>query len=108
VHLQQVLLNLVSNGMDAIDEAGASARSVLVSARTDGTQGVEIAVSDTGAGIAAAAIGQVFEPFYTTKAKGMGMGLSISRTIIEAHGGKLWAESRHGRGACFLFTVPAA
>jgi two-component system sensor kinase FixL len=107
VHLQQVLLNLVSNGMDAVDEAGVGQRSVLVSARREGAQAVEIAVSDTGSGIATGALGRIFEPFYTTKDKGMGMGLSISRTIIEAHGGKLWAES-HAGGARFLFTIPAA
>jgi PAS domain S-box-containing protein len=107
IHLQQVLLNLVSNGMDAIDEAGDTRRSVVVSARLDGAEAVEIAVSDTGRGIPAAEIGRIFEPFYTTKAKGMGMGLSISRTIIEAHGGRLWAES-HADGARILFTVPAA
>jgi two-component system sensor kinase FixL len=69
---------------------------------------VEIAVSDTGAGFAAADAARLFEPFYTTKPKGMGMGLAISRTIIEAHGGTLKAERGERGGARFLFTVPAA
>lgn len=106
VHLQQVLLNLVANGMDAIDEAAGPGRSIVVSARADGSRGVEIAVSDSGRGLAAGDVQRLFEPFFTTKAKGMGMGLSISRTIVEAHGGKLWAEHQEGGGARFLFTVP--
>ncbi|HSH88794.1 MAG TPA: ATP-binding protein [Ramlibacter sp.] len=108
VHLQQVLLNLVSNGLDSIDEARRQHRSIVVSARSDGGKSVEIAVSDSGRGIAANDMGQLFEPFFTTKPKGMGMGLSISRTIVEAHGGRLWAENHPGGGARFLFTVPAA
>ena len=108
VHLQQVLLNLVSNGMDSIDEASRAGRNIVVSARHDGAQSVRIAVSDNGRGIAANDIGQIFEPFFTTKTKGMGMGLSISRTIVEAHGGTLWAENQDTGGARFLFTVPAA
>lgn len=108
VHLQQVLLNLVSNGMDAIDESSDSGRRVVLSAKRDGSQSVEIAVSDTGRGIPADKIERVFDPFFTTKPKGMGMGLSISRSIIEAHGGWMWAENYAERGARFLFTVPAA
>ncbi|WP_436825265.1 sensor histidine kinase [Variovorax sp. DT-64] len=108
VHLQQVLLNLVSNGMDAIDESNRNSRRVVLSAKRDGAQSVEIAVSDSGGGIPAEKLGRVFDPFFTTKPKGMGMGLSISRTIIEAHGGWLWAENHIGGGARFLFTVPAA
>jgi two-component system, LuxR family, sensor kinase FixL len=108
IHLQQVLLNLVSNGMDSIDQSGRSGRSIVLSARRDGGQSVEITVSDSGRGIAATDIGRLFEPFFTTKPKGMGMGLSISRTIIEAHGGKMWAENHDGGGARFVFTVPTA
>jgi two-component system sensor kinase FixL len=109
IHLQQVLINLVSNGMDAIDESQSpDRRSIVVSAKRSGAQSVEIGVSDSGRGLAANDFGRIFEPFYTTKAKGMGMGLSISRSIIEAHGGALSAENHHGGGARFLFTVPAA
>ena len=89
VHLQQVLLNLIINGMDAINGASPENRRVTVSARRDGAQTVEIAVRDTGHGIAAEKLAQVFDAFFTTKPEGMGMGLPISRTIIEAHGGQL-------------------
>jgi signal transduction histidine kinase len=108
VHLQQVLLNLILNGMDALNDAGLEDRRVTVSARVDGAQTVEIAVSDTGHGIAAGKLANVFDPFFTTKPDGMGMGLPISRTIIEAHGGKLWAENNLEGGATFRFTVPVA
>jgi len=108
VHLQQVLLNLVSNGMDSIDESSRNGRSISVSARRDGAQSVVIAVKDSGRGMAPHEIAQLFEPFFTTKPKGMGMGLSISRTIVEAHGGRLWAENNDEGGARFSFTVPAA
>lgn len=107
VHLQQVLLNLVANGMDSIDESSRNGRSICVSARRDGTQSVVIAVKDSGRGMAPHEIAQLFEPFFTTKAKGMGMGLSISRTIVEAHGGRLWAQNNDDGGALFSFTVPA-
>ncbi|MDM0048857.1 ATP-binding protein [Variovorax sp. J22R115] len=108
VHLQQVLLNLISNGMDAIDEAGRKARLIVVSAALVGTQTVEIAVSDSGPGIPHDRLEEVFGSFFTTKATGMGMGLSISRTLIETHGGRLWAENRDGGGASLRFTLPVA
>jgi PAS domain S-box-containing protein len=108
VHLQQVLLNLILNGMDAVDGASREDRRVSVSVRRNGGQTVEIAVSDTGHGIAADRLSHVFDPFFTTKPSGMGMGLPISRTIIEAHGGRLWAENDNGGGAVFRFTLPIA
>jgi len=108
VHLQQVLLNLVVNGMDAVDEAGGGDRRVRVIASLDGPRTVEIAVSDSGPGIPADKLTQIFDPFFTTKAKGMGMGLPICRTIIEAHGGRLWAENKSEGGASFRFTLPIA
>jgi len=109
VHLQQVLLNLILNGMDALNGAGPENRRVTVSARVEGARAVEIAVCDTGQGIAAEKLFQIFDPFFTTKADGMGMGLAISRTIIEAHGGRLWAENNNGTGgATFRFTLPLA
>ena len=108
VHLQQVLLNLILNGMDALNGTTQNDRRVTVCARLDGAQSLEIAVSDTGLGIPADELARVFEPFFTTKPHGMGMGLPISRTIIEAHGGRLWAENNNGGGATFRFTLRAA
>jgi signal transduction histidine kinase len=106
VHLQQVLLNLVLNGMDALNGARREDRRVSLTARLDGPQSVEITVSDAGHGISADKLAHVFEPFFTTKPNGMGMGLPISRTIIEAHGGRLWAENNNIAGAAFRFTLP--
>ncbi len=107
VHLQQVLLNVVLNGMDALNGSHGE-RRISVIALLHGAQTVEIAVSDTGSGIPADQLAHVFDPFFTTKPSGMGMGLPISRTIIEAHGGRLWAENNSSGGATFRFTLPVA
>jgi two-component system sensor kinase FixL len=106
VHLQQVLLNLIVNAMDALDEAKGGERRVSVTATLDGPRGVEIAVSDSGQGVPEEKLAHIFDSFFSTKPKGMGMGLPISRTIIEAHKGRLWAENRKDGGACFRFTLP--
>lgn len=106
VHLQQVLLNLILNGMDALDGARREDRRVSVTAQLDGPQSVQIIVSDAGHGISADRLAHLFEPFFTTKPNGMGMGLPISRTIVEAHGGRLWAENNNVAGAAFRFTLP--
>jgi len=108
VHLQQVLLNLIVNGMDALGDVTGKDRHVSVSASLDGPGSVEIVVSDSGPGIPADKLTHIFDSFFTTKPEGMGMGLPISRTIIEAHGGRLWAESNNGSGASFRFTLPIA
>jgi two-component system sensor kinase FixL len=108
IHLQQVLLNLISNAMDAIDEAAHKRRSIVVTALRAGKETVEIAVIDTGAGIPKGQSEQIFGSFFTTKATGMGMGLSISRTLVEAHGGRLWAENVEGGGATLRFTLPVS
>ena len=108
VHLQQVLLNLILNGMDALNGASLEDRRISVTALLDGAQTVEIAVSDTGTGIPAEKLAHIFDPFFTTKLNGMGMGLPISRTIIEAHGGRFWAENNKSGGATFRFTLPIA
>jgi signal transduction histidine kinase/ABC-type uncharacterized transport system substrate-binding protein len=106
VQLQQVLLNLVANAMDAFDGSGGE-RRITVRTRDHGDGGIECAVGDTGSGIAPDVLDGIFDPFVTTKPDGMGMGLPISRTIVEAHGGRLWAENNPGRGATFRFTLPA-
>jgi PAS domain S-box-containing protein len=105
IQLQQVLLNLVLNGMEAIGPIGEGRRIVLQTLQADGT--VRIAVRDQGPGIPGDKLSHIFETFYTTKQDGMGMGLAISRSIVEAHGGKIWAENNPDRGATFAFTLPA-
>jgi C4-dicarboxylate-specific signal transduction histidine kinase len=108
VQLQQVLLNLILNGMDAVSSCGAKDRRVDVRARLNGARNIEIAVSDRGAGIPAEQLAHIFDPFFTTKSTGMGMGLPISRTIVEAHGGQLLAENNEEGGATFRFTLKIA
>jgi signal transduction histidine kinase len=109
VHLSQVLLNLIMNGMDATQGSAALTKRVLIEARPQEEGRVEVAVTDSGPGVPAGLIDKVFDPFYTTKSGGLGMGLPISRTIIEAHGGKLWAEQAPGgRGLTFRFTLALA
>ncbi len=108
VHLQQVLLNVILNGMDALNGASGGERRVSVIALLNGARTVEIAVSDTGTGIPADTLAHIFDPFFTSKPNGLGMGLPISRTIIEAHGGRFWAENNSSGGATFRFTLPIA
>jgi PAS domain S-box-containing protein len=107
VELQQVLLNLILNAAEAMSSVEEGARELLISAKEDQT-GVVVAVHDSGPGIDPEHLDRVFEAFYTTKSSGTGMGLSICRSIIHAHGGKLWAEANEPRGAVFQFTLPAA
>jgi two-component system, LuxR family, sensor kinase FixL len=105
VQLQQVVLNLVLNAMDAQRNNPPASRLVIVRARPAGAT-VEVAVSDHGHGIPMDQLSRVFEPFFTSKPGGLGMGLAISRGIVEAHGGRLWAENNPGGGATFRFTLP--
>jgi C4-dicarboxylate-specific signal transduction histidine kinase len=107
VQLQQVVLNLVKNGIEAMSGVQGRALQLRIrSAKHDPNQ-VVVAVADSGAGIDPQVIGRIFEPFYTTKPEGTGMGLAISRSIVEAHGGRLWAEPNTPRGATFQCTLPA-
>ena len=111
VQLQQVLLNLVVNGMDAMSAVAEGERRLEIRGRADSQEGSPAAllsVEDRGIGLEAGQADSIFDAFYTTKPHGMGMGLAISRSIIEAHGGRLWAQANHGPGATFAFSLPAA
>jgi len=107
IQLQQVLLNLILNAAEAMGSVEERARELLISTEQD-QAGALVAVRDSGPGIDSADLDRVFDAFYTTKSSGTGMGLSICRSIIHAHGGKLWAETNEPRGAAFQFTLPAA
>jgi two-component system, LuxR family, sensor kinase FixL len=107
VQLQQVLVNLLLNAMDALDDNPPARRLVTVRPRHVGAT-VEVTVSDTGHGISADNLLRLFEPFFSSKPNGMGMGLAISRGIIHAHGGRLWAGNNEAGGATFTFTLPEA
>ena len=106
VQLQQVVLNLLLNGLDAMPEGGGGDRSLALQTTRTGSDTVEVAVRDSGTGIDEANLDQVFQAFYTTKAAGMGMGLTIARAIVEAHGGRLAARNNPAIGATFAFTLP--
>lgn len=106
VHLQQVLLNLIINGMDAMAGEPRERRRMWVRTRVVAESQMELAVIDSGHGIEPEKLGRLFEPFFTTKANGMGMGLSIARTIIEAHHGRIWAENNTSEGAAFRILLP--
>jgi signal transduction histidine kinase len=108
VQLQQVTLNLVMNAIEASTPVTDRPREIVIRSRSDDGQHVVVAVHDTGVGIAANELDRLFTAFYTTKPGGMGMGLSISRSIIEAHGGQLWATRNVGPGATFQFSVPVS
>ncbi|HEY1411469.1 MAG TPA: ATP-binding protein [Rhodopila sp.] len=106
VQLQQVILNLAMNGIDTMKDVAGRPRELRIRSHAHEAGTVLVAVADTGSGLAADSLERVFEAFYTTKAEGMGMGLSISRSIIAAHGGRLWPSANDGHGATFQFTLP--
>ncbi|HEX4439889.1 MAG TPA: ATP-binding protein [Thermoanaerobaculia bacterium] len=106
VQIQQVILNLITNACDAVGSAGPADRRIAVRAAADDGAGVRVSVSDRGTGIPAEAADRLFEPFFTTKPDGMGLGLAVCRSIISAHGGRLWASANPDRGATFCFTLP--
>ncbi|MEX3950739.1 ATP-binding protein [Paraburkholderia sp. EG287B] len=108
IGLQQVMLNLVVNAVEAMSGLEDQRRELIVDTKSDESGDVIVCVRDRGRGLAADSIDRIFQPFYTSKAGGMGMGLSICQSIIEAHGGRLWASSNAPRGAVFQFTLPGA
>jgi PAS domain S-box-containing protein len=107
VQLQQVILNLILNAVEAMSSVDEGARELLISTGQSRTNGVVVVVRDSGPGIDPERIERVFDAFYTTKSSGVGMGLSICRSIIDAHGGRLWAEANEPHGAAFQFTLPS-
>jgi C4-dicarboxylate-specific signal transduction histidine kinase len=110
VQLQQVLLNLVVNSIEAMRNIREDHRQLFIGARShleEGKRLVLVTVRDSGVGLKSGEISRLFETFYTTKANGMGMGLAIGRSIVEGHGGRLWAKPNAGQGAIFQFTLPA-
>jgi C4-dicarboxylate-specific signal transduction histidine kinase len=107
VQLQQVMLNLIVNAIQSMSGVEDGNRELQISTVSIEPDGVCVAVRDTGHGLRPESLPRLFEPFYTTKPDGMGMGLSICRSIVEAHGGRLWATKCEPRGALFQFTIPA-
>jgi PAS domain S-box-containing protein len=107
IQIQQVLVNVIMNALQAMTTCPASEKSVIIRARSLGSDHVMFCIEDTGPGISESALGQIFEPFFTTKSDGVGLGLSICKRIVEAHGGRLWAASQV-RGALIQFTLPIA
>jgi ligand-binding sensor domain-containing protein/signal transduction histidine kinase len=106
VQLQQVVLNLVMNGMEAMSSVGERARQLVIATQNIDQERVQVTVEDSGTGLDPNTMARIFEPFYTTKSGGMGMGLSISRSIVQNHGGRLWATANTGPGTSFHFTLP--
>jgi signal transduction histidine kinase len=108
IQLYQVVLNLIVNALDAAAERPPGDRWVLVRTGEAVGGGIELTVEDSGKGIAESDLARVFEPFFTTKRDGLGMGLSISRSLVQTHGGRIWTENREGRGAIFHCVLPIA
>jgi signal transduction histidine kinase len=106
VQLQQVMMNLMMNGTDAMKDVEGT-RELAIRSQPGDNDDCLVSVSDTGVGLPAQQADQIFKAFFTTKAHGTGMGLSISRSIVESHGGRLWAGSNSPRGASFYFTLPS-
>jgi signal transduction histidine kinase len=105
--LSQVVLNLVMNAIEAMTgPGGADARTVIVRTALSDPTGIQVSVSDNGQGLPKGAEDEIFEPLFTTKESGMGIGLTIARSIVEAHGGMIWARNSHAGGAAFHFTLP--
>jgi signal transduction histidine kinase len=106
IQLQQVILNLIINAVEAMSGVGKGLRELSIGTEQDASSGVLVTVQDSGPGLNPESFERLFDPFYTTKPDGMGMGLSICRSIVEAHGGRVWASRTGGRGAIVQFTLP--
>jgi signal transduction histidine kinase len=106
VQLQQVILNLIINAVEAMSGASEGPRELLISTARDASTGVLVSLRDSGPGLDPPNLERLFDAFYTTKSSGLGMGLSICRSIIEGQGGRIWAGSNEPRGAVFHFTLP--
>ena len=106
IQLQQVILNLIVNAIEAMSGAGIGPRELVVSTRKEAANGVLVAVRDSGPGLDPESVDHLFDAFYTTKSAGIGMGLAICRSIIEAHEGRLWALPNVPGGAIFQFSLP--
>jgi signal transduction histidine kinase len=106
VQIEQVVLNLLRNGADALASADGSARELRVRTCLTNEGSIEISVSDTGPGLPPRLAAKLFEPFFSTKPDGVGLGLAVSRTIVETHGGRIWVTPNPDRGVTFRFTVP--
>ncbi|MDP2895444.1 MAG: PAS domain S-box protein [bacterium] len=108
IQIQQVLMNLMMNGMESMAEVGAESRKLVVTTSPHDGNAVLVSIQDAGLGLDEENMAKLFTPFFTTKAEGMGMGLAIARSIVEAHGGRLWATNNPDRGATFHFTLPVS
>jgi two-component system sensor kinase FixL len=107
IQIQQVLVNLIRNAIEVMAES-STRRDLEIATVSRPGEAIEVSVSDTGAGLAPEVVAHLFQPFVTTKRKGMGLGLSICRTIVEAHGGRIWVDARPGGGTIFRFTLRPA
>jgi signal transduction histidine kinase len=106
VQLEQLLFNLIRNAIEAMDSVTASSRELLLRTEVDDTGNLTIVIQDSGTGIDLENIDRIFDPFFTTKSQGLGMGLSICRSIVEAHHGRLWVEPRPHQGSTFRISFP--
>ena len=106
VQLQQVLLNLIMNGADAMSSVTSGQRILRLASRLDSSGGILVSIEDSGTGLEPGLLDRIFRPLFSTKPNGMGMGLAICKSIIEGHGGRIWAEPACTNGAVFQFTVP--
>jgi C4-dicarboxylate-specific signal transduction histidine kinase len=107
VQLQQVILNLLRNALDAMSDIHDRPRQLLLRTESEGADGVRLTVRDSGVGVDDASLDKLFDVFYSTKSEGMGVGLAVSRSIIESHRGRIWAAANEDSGATFAFTIPS-